>query len=201
MKFNGYAAVIAAGFAAASFAALASKEEKVPAGPAAMAIMKDVNGKQVGKVVLVESPSQVLHITAEFDGLPPGVHGFHVHEQGLCEPDFGAAGGHFAPDGHEHGIEVPDGPHAGDMPNLHVPENGKLTVEYFTETLDLAPDDSESVIGGPGRAFIVHDSPDDYHSQPTGDAGGRIACGVIVPLTQNADGFLSYPEGAQTPVK
>ncbi|WP_208988468.1 superoxide dismutase family protein [Pseudovibrio sp. Ad5] len=194
MKLSGLAAVVAAGFAVASFAAMASKEDQVPAGPTAVAIMKDVDGKQVGRVVLTETLSQTLHITAAFDGLPAGVHGFHVHETGLCEPTFSAAGGHFAPEGHEHGIEVPDGPHAGDLPNLHVPENGKIVVEYFSEILDLAPDDKDSLIGGPGRALIVHADPDDYHSQRTGDAGGRIACGVIVPIKQNADSFQSYPE-------
>ncbi|EEA93964.1 superoxide dismutase family protein [Pseudovibrio sp. JE062] len=194
MKLNGLAAVVAAGFAVASFAAMASKEDQVPAGPTAVAVMKDVDGKQVGRVVLNETPSGLLHITASFDELPTGVHGFHVHETGLCEPTFSAAGGHFAPEGNEHGVGVAGGPHAGDLPNLHVPENGKLVVEYFTERLDLAPDDPDSLIGGPGRALIVHADPDDYHSQPTGDAGGRIACGVIVPVTQNADGFQSYPE-------
>ncbi len=201
MKLNGLAAVLAAGFAVASFAAMASKEDQVPHGPTAVAILKDVDGKQVARVVLTETLSQTLHITAEFDGIPPGVHGFHVHEFGLCEPTFAAAGGHFAPEGHEHGIDVPDGPHAGDLPNIHVPENGKLVVEYFTKTLDLAPDDKNSLIGGPGRALIVHADPDDYHSQPTGNAGARIACGVIVPVTQNADGFQSYPEGAASESK
>ncbi|GHB28254.1 superoxide dismutase [Pseudovibrio japonicus] len=194
MKPSGLAAVAAAGFAVVSFAAVTAEEDQVPARPIAVAVMHDVDGNQVGRVVMVETLSQTLHISASFDGLPAGVHGFHVHETGLCEPNFDAAGGHFAPDGHEHGIEVADGPHAGDLPNLHIPENGKLIVEYFSDVLDLSPDDEHSLIGGPGRALIVHADPDDYHSQPTGNAGGRIACGVIVPVDQNADAFQSYPE-------
>ncbi|KZL21715.1 Superoxide dismutase-like protein YojM precursor [Pseudovibrio axinellae] len=194
MKLSGCAAIVVAGLVVVSGAGAAAESERVPGGPTAVAIMKDVDGKAVGKVVLNETPSGILHITAMFDGLPPGEHGFHVHENGLCEPTFAAAGGHFAPEGHDHGIDVKNGAHAGDLPNLHVPLNGKLILEVFSKTLHLAPDDKNSLIGGSGRALVIHENADDYHSQPSGDAGGRIACGVIVPVTQNADGFQSYPE-------
>lgn len=167
--------------------------------PAAMAVMTDPSGKEVGRVLLAQTPSGYVHIVASFDGLPAGEHGFHIHEKGLCKPDFTAAGGHFNPTDQEHGIFVAKGPHAGDLPNLHVPDNEKLTVELFKADVNLFPGSEGSLVGGDGKTFIVHDHTDDYRSQPTGGAGARIACGVIVPLTQDAEGFQSYP--APTPEK
>jgi superoxide dismutase, Cu-Zn family len=115
-----------------------------------------------------------LIVTARFTGLPEGVRAFHIHAVGACEPPFQSAGGHFNPDGHEHGMENPQGMHAGDLPNLHVPASGELTVEYFVVGLSL-----DDLFDDDGTSFVVHDGADDYATDPAGDAGPRIACGVV----------------------
>jgi len=107
----------------------------------ASAVLKDKDGKEVGKVELTDTPSGVL-MRLRLDGIPPGDHAFHVHAVGKCEPpDFKSAGPHFNPDDTKHGLMNAEGPHAVDMPNLHVPESGKLTVEVLNEmvTIDAEP--------------------------------------------------------------
>lgn len=155
----------------------------------AVAELHDPAGKLVGTATLIPtatpglSTNQGLWITVHFfdGGLPGGVRGFHIHQKGACAPDFNAAGGHFDPAGHEHGALSPKGRHAGDLPNLHLPKAGEYIVEIFASGLSLASADAGNVLDADGSAFIVHEKPDDYRSQPTGDAGGRIACGVIKP--------------------
>lgn len=113
-------------------------------------------------------------IVLDLTGLPPGTHGVHLHETGSCEgPEFTSAGAHIA-GGHEHGVMGQGGAHPGDLPNLHVPENGALKVEYFAPavTADLLMD-------GDGSAIVIHADPDDYTTTPTGNSGARIACGVF----------------------
>ena len=137
------------------------------------AALRDTTGGEVGTVTLVGTPNGLL-VEADFDGLPPGEHAFHLHETGACEPDFGAAGGHLNPEGSAHGILSPDGPHAGDMPNVHIPDAGALTVEVFAPGAaieDLRDDD--------GAAVVIHAGADDYRTDPAGAAGDRIACGAI----------------------
>jgi len=126
--------------------------------------------------MLRETPNGVL-VYASFTGLPPGSHAFHFHETGQCEPPFKSAGGHFNPDGSAHGFLVEEGPHAGDMPNIHVPTSGELAIENLSGVRALEPD----LLDDDGAAFIVHRGADDYTSQPSGAAGPRIACGVIEP--------------------
>ncbi len=140
---------------------------------AAKAEMKNRTGKAVGEVTVTETPNGVL-LHAKFDGLPPGVHGFHVHAVGRCDPPFTSAGGHFNPNDSKHGIRVESGPHAGDMPNLHVPDTGRLEIEVLNFRLRFA-----SLFDRDGAAIMVHAGADDYESQPSGAAGNRIACGVI----------------------
>lgn len=147
------------------------------AGLAATANLKDSGGKNVGTVTLAETPNGVM-LDAELTGLPPGEHGFHIHTTGKCEPDFGAAGGHLQGDSEVHGFIVADGPHAGDMPNIHVPENGDLHVEIFAPALTFETG-SGALFDEDGAAIVIHAGADDYASQPAGDAGSRIACGVI----------------------
>jgi Cu-Zn family superoxide dismutase len=120
-----------------------------------------------------------LRVEAEVSGVPPGRHGFHIHERGDCAEGGNAAGGHFNPDQVKHGELARDGhagAHAGDFGNLEVDADGRGTFTQIFPTLSLA--------GGPyavtGRAVILHANRDDF-SQPTGNAGGRIACGVIAP--------------------
>ena len=140
----------------------------------ARAAMANANGESVGEVVLSRTPHGTL-LHAKLTGLPPGAHAFHVHTVGKCEPPFKSAGGHFNPDGVKHGILAEDGVHAGDMPNIHVPESGALEIEVLNTLLTL----DASLFDDDGAAIVIHDGPDDYKTDPAGAAGPRIACGVI----------------------
>ena len=113
-------------------------------------------------------------------GVPPGQHAFHVHAVGKCEPPFTSAGGHFNPAGKKHGMEAAEGSHAGDMPNLFIPASGELTVEIANPMISLVKGQPNTVFDADGSAVIIHAGADDYKTDPTGNAGDRIACGVIV---------------------
>jgi superoxide dismutase, Cu-Zn family len=132
-------------------------------------------------VTFRETATGGVLITASFiaKGLPPGPHAFHVHEKGACAPNFDAAGDHFDPEGHQHGALAAQGAHAGDLPNLHIPESGNYVVEMVAARLSLKPRDPGNVLDEDGSTIVVHAKPDDYKSQPSGEAGDRIACGVI----------------------
>ena len=117
---------------------------------------------------------------ASAKGVPAGEHAFHVHAVGKCEPPFTSAGGHFNPASKKHGMEAAEGSHAGDMPNLFVPASGELTVEIANPMISLAKGQPNSVFDADGSALIIHAGADDYKTDPTGNAGDRIACGVIV---------------------
>jgi superoxide dismutase, Cu-Zn family len=145
----------------------------------ANAVLKDPDGKEIGTATLVTTPGGTL-ITMELTAAPPGAHGFHIHTTGKCEPPkFESAGGHFNPDDSKHGFLNPEGPHAGDMPNIHVPENRKLTVEVLNTLVSVGGENA--LLDEDGAALVLHADPDDYKSDPAGHAGGRIACGVIQP--------------------
>jgi len=145
----------------------------------ASAILKDADGKEVGTATLTDTPGGVL-INLDLTSVPAGDHAFHIHAAGKCEPpDFKSAGGHFNPDETEHGLENAEGPHAGDMPNIHVPADGKLNVEVLN--VDVSLSDDSALLDDDGAALVIHAGPDDYRSDPAGDAGARIACGVIAP--------------------
>lgn len=144
----------------------------------ANAELVDTDGKVIGNVALTEV-GQGVRVFAQAEGVPPGAHAFHIHETGTCEtPDFESAGGHFNPTGAEHGWDNPNGPHAGDFPNVHVQDDGVLAVEYFTDKVTLEEDET-SVFDDDGSAIVMHEGADDYQTDPAGDAGARIACGVI----------------------
>jgi Cu-Zn family superoxide dismutase len=140
----------------------------------ALARMHDPEGNSVGTVELRPSPfGTLLHVRLAF--MPQGAHAFHVHETGECVPPFTSAGGHFNPDGSDHGLMDDDGRHVGDMPNLHVPASGMVHIEVFNDLLRL----DERLFDDDGAAIVIHEGPDDYVSNPAGAAGPRIACGVI----------------------
>ncbi|HEX7046592.1 MAG TPA: superoxide dismutase family protein [Gammaproteobacteria bacterium] len=136
------------------------------------------DGDAVGSAVLTQTPNGVL-VDVELRDLKPGWHGFHVHEKGNCmPPDFKAAGGHFNPDGNEHGVLMQGGPHAGDMPNIFVDADGTARFQVITTDLSFGSG-GNTVTDTDGAALMVHSDPDDYRSQPSGDAGSRIACAEI----------------------
>ena len=144
----------------------------------ATANLSDLAGKSVGAVTLLDTPNGVL-LKADLHDLPPGVHGMNIHEVGACAPPFASAGGHFNPDQTDHGILSRDGPHAGDLPNLHVPDNGRLFVEVFDRLVTLAPDSIGSLVEGKRTAIVITEAADAYRPDPDGRTGRRIACGVI----------------------
>jgi Cu-Zn family superoxide dismutase len=148
------------------------------AAQSAKATLKNADGKEVGTAALTETPAGVL-IRLTVNGLPPGERAFHIHGVGKCEPPFTSAGPHFNPSAKKHGLMASEGHHAGDMPNLHVPANGEMVVEVLNPEVTLEKGKPGSLLGGQGTALVVHAGKDDYRSDPAGDAGGRIACGLI----------------------
>lgn len=140
----------------------------------AVAYLKDPSGRNLGQVTLTETPQGTL-LHAQLRNLPPGAHAFHVHETGKCIPPFVSAGGHFNPDDTGHGLADDDGAHAGDMPNVHVPDSGRLRLEVMNTRLEL----NDELLDQDGAAIVMHAGPDDYKTNPAGAAGARIACGVI----------------------
>ncbi len=164
------------------FAALLLVAGLVVASPAlaadtAHAVLKDKDGKEVGTVDLTGTPSGVL-MRLDLTAVPPGEHALHLHAVGKCEPpDFKSAGGHFNPDETKHGLLSDEGPHAGDLPNIYVPESGKITIEALAPLVTLSGE--RALLDDDGTAIVVHDGADDALTDPAGNAGDRIACGVI----------------------
>jgi Cu-Zn family superoxide dismutase len=143
----------------------------------ANAQLKDKGGKAVGDVDLTQGPGGVL-LRLSLTGISPGEHAFHIHAVGKCEPPFESAGGHFNPAHKKHGMMAAEA-HAGDMPNLHVPQSGELKVEILNTAITLEKGKPNSVFDSDGSSIVVHAGPDDYKTDPDGKAGERIACGVI----------------------
>ena len=135
--------------------------------------VKDRNGASWGEVTLTETPHGLL-VQGKLSSVPPGEHAIHIHETGQCEADFATAGGHLNPDRRKHGILAPEGKHGGDLPNLQVGADGRAQFDFFAHGLKLT-----DIQDPDGAAVIVHAGVDDYRSDPAGNAGDRIACGVV----------------------
>jgi superoxide dismutase, Cu-Zn family len=143
----------------------------------ASAVLKDASGKEVGRAVFTATPSGTL-LDLKLDGVQPGVHALHIHAVGKCDPpDFKSGGPDFNPDRTKHGIMSPEGPHAGDLPNVHVPADGKLEVEFLDPVVTLSQE--AALLDADGSSIVIHAGPDDYKTDPAGNSGDRIACGVI----------------------
>ncbi len=145
----------------------------------ASAELKAADGKDVGTVTLTQTRSGV-RMNLALKGLPPGEHAFHVHAVGKCEPPFTSAGPHFNPAQKKHGKLNPEGHHAGDMDNIRIPASGNLTTRVVDKDITLEKDKPNSVFQEGGTALVIHAGKDDYMTDPAGNAGDRIACGVIV---------------------
>jgi Cu-Zn family superoxide dismutase len=167
-------------FGTAGAAALLAATVSMPvqaAGEMANAQLKDASGKAVGDIDLMQTPAGVL-IKLQIKGLPPGEHAFHVHAVGKCEAPFESAGPHFNPSNHKHGILSGEG-HAGDMPNLYVPQSGELSVEVVNAAVSLEKGKPNSLLDNDGSSLVIHAKADDYKTDPAGNSGDRIACGVV----------------------
>lgn len=141
--------------------------------------LQNGDGESVGMATL-EQVSEGVKITIDGHDIPKGTHGFHIHESGKCEaPDFKSAGGHFNPTDTNHGFDDPDGPHAGDLPNIVVGEDGTVNESFIAKKVTLGKGKDDSLLSDGGTAIVIHEGADDGKSQPSGDAGDRFACGVI----------------------
>ena len=160
-------------------AVLAAGASGAGAAAHAVAELVDAEGNAIGTARIEQAPHGVLMLV-EVTGLPPGAHGIHLHGTGSCAPDFKAAKGHVNPQGVEHGLRNPNGPDAGDLPNLHVAADGTATAEFYTERVSVGTGANKpALLDADGSALIIHANPDDHMTQPIGGAGGRIGCGVI----------------------
>jgi Cu-Zn family superoxide dismutase len=117
-------------------------------------------------------------IAGNITGLGLGAHAIHIHETGKCQPPFTTADAHFNPTGKRHGFLNPDGAHLGDLPNIDTPPAGKLRFEFILSGATLRG--AVAILDADGAAIVIHGSRDNYHTDPSGDSGSRIACGVIV---------------------
>ncbi len=154
-----------------------------PSLPVATATLIDAKGKDIGRARLQQTPNGVL-LKIDLREAAPGTHAVHLHQVGRCDgPTFESAGSHVTVEGRSHGFLNRQGPHAGDVPNLDVPATKQLSVEHLVKDVMLDGGSASlgfaSLLDGDGSALVIHAAKDDYASDPAGNSGERIACGVI----------------------
>jgi len=147
-------------------------------GNVARAQLLGADQKEYGEVIIAQGDGGlIVNISAQ--NMSPGPHGVHIHETGKCEgPDFKSAGGHWNPASKEHGFDNPKGAHMGDIFNLDIGEDGTGSLEASIDGGALTDGDS-ALLDDDGAAFVVHEGPDDFKTDPSGESGGRLACGVF----------------------
>ncbi len=170
----GLVAILALTGAAAAADKKPMADMPMTGGRSALATLRTAAGVEVGHAKVTEVAGG-LRVTVDVKGLPAGTHGAHLHTIGRCDPpDFASAGGHWNPMNMKHGSMNPQGPHAGDMPNLVVGADGRGTLG-----INLAGAGFDSLMDADGAAVVLHAAADDLMTDPSGNSGGRIACGVL----------------------
>ncbi len=144
----------------------------------ASAALLDPAGNVVGEVKFTEDAAGKLHVNVKVEGISPGLHGIHLHAVGSCSPTFAAAGGHHNPLARQHGLDNPSGAHSGDLPNLTVNGAGRGHLDAVSDRATLSPG-PVTLFDADGSSVIIHAAEDDQVTDPTGNSGARIACGVI----------------------
>ena len=145
-------------------------------GPSAAATLSPISGSTAeGTVKFNQLKDGSVQVVVDLTGVPPGVHGFHVHDKGDCGDNGNAAGGHFNPSSAPHGAPNMASHHAGDFGNVTADDQGVVKTTFTTYSVTVEPGEKSAI----GHAVILHANPDDLTTQPTGNAGGRIACGVV----------------------
>jgi Cu-Zn family superoxide dismutase len=145
-------------------------------GPSASATLSSTSGSTAsGMVQLTQLADGSVRVTADLTGVPAGTHGFHIHDKGECGDNGNAAGGHYNPTATAHGAPSADPHHAGDFGNVTADANGRVHTEFTTRSITVVAGPNSAV----GHAIILHANPDDLVTQPSGNAGARIACGVV----------------------
>jgi Cu-Zn family superoxide dismutase len=161
-------------------------------GERAAAPLRNAEGQVLGMAIFTQE-AQGVRISVTVKGLSPGEHGIHIHSVGKCEPpDFLSAGPHFNPTNKKHGLTNPEGPHAGDLPNLVVGEDGSAVYEHITDRVTLTPGEL-SLFDEDGSSLVIHAGPDDQMTDPAGNSGARVLCGVITLMRAAS---VPIPKGA-----
>jgi len=171
--------ILAAGFwVCAAMAVFCTSASAQQTAHSAHADIVNAEGQKIGTATIRPSSSGV-RINVEVSQLPPGVHGIHIHTVGKCEgPAFTSAGAHFNPTSKKHGKDSPEGPHAGDLLNIEVTADGTGKASLSDPNVTLAGGPN-SLFNEAGTALVIHEKADDYKTDPAGNSGARIACGVI----------------------
>jgi Cu-Zn family superoxide dismutase len=161
-------------------------------GERAAAPLRNAEGQVLGMAIFTQE-AQGVRISVTVKGLSPGEHGIHIHSVGKCEPpDFLSAGPHFNPTNKKHGLTNPEGPHAGDLPNLVAGEDGSAVYEHITDRVTLTPGEL-SLFDEDGSSLVIHAGPDDQMTDPAGNSGARVLCGVITLMRAAS---VPIPKGA-----
>jgi Cu-Zn family superoxide dismutase len=151
-----------------------------PLDAAGTVVIRSSTGERLGALDLIPTPDGRLRLRGTLAGIPRGTHGIHLHAIGRCEPPgFESTGGHFNPTSRQHGLENAAGPHAGDAPNIEAGGDGRAAIDIVLAAASLDPSNAAFINDADGAAVVIHASADDQRTDPSGNSGARIACGVV----------------------